>query len=138
MCPECGGKLGRHYKTCSMYKPQSICPICGKINGHLRDCPNIKICQECGGKGGNHLKTCSKYKFTINDKICEECGGKGGKHKAGCSKKKTTVCPECGGKQGKHKSSCSKAKKCPECGYMLQSHTHAKTCSHYINKTDNN
>ena len=89
------------------------------------------MCLECGGLDGNHLKTCSKYKFTISDKICEECGGKGGKHKAGCSKKRTTICPECGGKQGKHKSSCSKAKKCPECGYMLQSHTHAKTCSHY-------
>ena len=131
VCPECGGKLGRHYKTCSKYKPQSVCPICGRVNGHLKDCPNIKICTECGGLGGNHLKTCSKYKFTISDKICEECGGKGGKHKAGCSKKKTTICPECGGKGGKHKSSCSKAKKCPECGYMLQSNTHAKTCSHY-------
>lgn len=138
VCPECGGKLGRHYKTCSKYKPQSVCPICGRVNGHLKDCPNIKICTECGGLGGNHLKTCSKYKFTISDKICEECGGKGGKHKAGCSKKKTTICPECGGKSGKHKSSCSKAKKCPECGYMLQSNMHAKTCSHYINKSDNN
>lgn len=139
VCPECGGKLGRHYKTCSMYKPQSICPICGLANGHHKDnCPNIKVCLECGGLDGNHLKTCSKYKFTISDKICEECGGKGGKHKAGCSKKRTTICPECGGKQGKHKSSCSKAKKCPECGYMLQSNMHAKTCSHYINKADNN
>lgn len=132
VCPECGGKLGRHYKTCSMYKPQSICPICGLANGHHKDnCPNIKVCLECGGLDGNHLKTCSKYKFTISDKICEECGGKGGKHKAGCSKKRTTICPECGGKQGKHKSSCSKAKRCPECGYMLQSNMHAKTCSHY-------
>ena len=132
VCPECGGKLGRHYKTCSKYKPQSICPICGSLNGHHKDdCPNIKVCPECGSKSNIHKKWCSKYKFAISDKVCPECGGKGGKHKAGCSKKKTTVCPECGGKSGKHKSSCSKAKKCPECGYMLQSNTHAKTCSYY-------
>lgn len=137
VCPECGGKLGRHHKTCSKYKPQSVCPICGGINGHHKDdCPNIKVCPECGSKSNVHKRWCSKYKFTINDKICQECGGKGGKHKAGCSKRKIAICSECVGKQGKHKSSCSKAKRCPECRYMLQSHTHAKTCSHYINKAD--
>lgn len=52
ICPECGGKKGKHKNGCSKFKPV--------------------VCQECGGRSGRHLKSCSKYKPIV----CQECGGK--------------------------------------------------------------
>lgn len=154
ICPECGGLSYNHYKTCSMYKPRSICPICGSVNGHHKhDCPNLNLCPECGGMGrhkktcskynqptkcpecgssGQHKKTCSKYKPSRKPDPCPECGSIGSNHKKTCSKyNKPSVCEECGSCGSHHKKSCSKYKsgeKCPECGGTGR---HYKTCSIY-------
>lgn len=139
-CKECGGKNGKHRKECSKYipkKPSSIvCPDCGAKGGnHKKDCPHYiqrgKPCPECGNLT-SHKPTCSHYvKITFNHATCEECGAKDGKHKETCSHfNKKNKCPECGGLYGSHFKTCSKDKKCPECGYSLQSKRHAKGCSH--------
>lgn len=61
-----------------------------------------------------------------------ECKGINEKHRKSCSYRKPIICAEYGGKEGLHKDGCSKSKgKCPECGYSLMSHRHAKTCPHY-------
>lgn len=95
MCPECGGALFKHKKSCSQY----IEP---------------KKCDECGGIG-NHYKTCSKYNPPAE---CPECGGKWNHNKTSCSRyKKNTPCPICGS-YTTHKKSCKyySVKVCPECG----------------------
>lgn len=129
-CPECGGKGNRHKKTCSQYKFNFVCNECGSSGGkHKKTCSKYtqpSPCPECGTIKG-HLKTCSKYK---TQKACTECGGKDGKHYKTCSKYNAPKpCPECGGKFGKHKRFCSQAKRCPECGYLIQSARHAPDCS---------
>lgn len=143
ICPECGGRSGRHKTTCSKAK---FCEECGELSpNHKQYCNKYssKTCPECGGKRGHHKSDCSKAKkceicgspighhtpeCPIN-KRCPECGSLNGKHKKTCSH--ATVCPECGGMKGQHTKECSHSKVCPECGYSTQSRTHAKTCSHY-------
>lgn len=135
-CPECGGKMGRHFATCSQAEP---CPECGCVNGHKEDCSHNKIegCPHCGRKTGPHKKGCplapKKPQYT-----CPECGSHNkGAHKKTCSKYKEPKgkCEYCGTPAGgKHKKDCPNRppdKKCPECGYILSSNKHAPTCSHY-------
>ena len=158
ICSECGGKGGKHKKSCSRYRPK-ICSECGGKSGHHKDycskysiCPEcgskssrhkefcskakkIKVCSECQGKNGNHKKSCSQYKEPkFSNKICSECGGKGGKHKKACSmykeRKPSNPCPECGKLYG-HKKFCSQYKepvRCSECGKL---YGHKKCCSKY-------
>lgn len=137
-CPECGYsiKSNKHAKTCSKYKPlkeSEPCSECGGRYGqHFKSCSRYTsntLCPECGHSP--HIKTCSKYKMDKN--ICEECHSTCGNHKSWCSHYKMPVCEECGCAHGFHSDNCSKAKgKCPECGYSLQSNLHAPSCSHYI------
>lgn len=137
ICNECGGRMGRHKKSCSEYEKLEKCP-------------------ECGTAYGQHKRTCS---LNLNKRIiCEECGGLHGNHKSGCShRKEAKPCPECGVVRG-HKKTCSKAKheegctcgapiggfhskecalyKSPEevcefCGYKKRSNRHAKDCPLY-------
>lgn len=70
---------------------------------------SLKKCPECGLTHAHHTKECSHY---IEPRKCPECGSSHGKHKRSCSKYEDPG-------------------RCPECGYSLQSHRHAKTCSHY-------
>ena len=131
ICPECGGKKGKHKNGCSKFKPV-VCQECGGRSGrHLKSCSKYKpiVCQECGGKSNNHKPFCSKYKPRKKPEPCPECGVVKG-HKKSCSHYKVTTCPECGSSRG-HYSWCSHDKKCPECGYSLRSRTHAPNCSHY-------
>lgn len=135
-CPECGGKMGRHFATCSQAK---VCPECGCVNGHKENCSYNKIegCPYCGRKTGPHKKGCplasKKQQYT-----CPECGSHNkGIHKKTCSQYKEPKgkCEYCGTPPGgKHKKDCPNRppeEKCPECGYILSSNRHAPTCSHY-------
>ena len=131
ICPECGGLLFRHYKTCSEYKAPKACPKCGATKGHYKTCSEFKqtSCPECGGKGGHHYSTCSQYKPT--DKACPECGQKTN-HAKTCSHYKETICQECGAKNGRHFKTCSQYKApepCPECGGVFG---HKLGCSKYV------
>lgn len=135
-CPECGGKMGRHKKTCSKYAELEKCPECGlAYSQHKVTCSHYTgseiICPECGGRLGSHKKTCSMRK---QPKPCPECGAIVG-HKSGCSKSKSEPGCTCGTPIGGfHKKSCplyKEPEKCPECGKA--SGRHAKTCSHYKN-----
>ena len=65
VCDECGGKNGRHYKTCSQYKKPK----------------DSKICEECGCSHGKHLNTCSHSKGK-----CPHCGNslQSNHHKPDC------------------------------------------------------
>ena len=111
VCPECGGRKGRHYATCSEYKKLEKCP-------------------ECGSAYGQHKTTCSHY----NEIICSECGGKHGNHKKTCSQcKQQSACPECGVEGGSHKKTCSRAKKCQYCGTPMGGF-HKKDCPLYEDK----
>lgn len=136
VCPECGGKMGRHKKTCSKYAELDKCPECGlAYNQHKITCSHYTgseiICPECGGRLGRHKRTCSMRK---QPKPCPECGAIVG-HKSGCSKSKSEPGCTCGTPIGGfHKKSCplyKEPEKCPECGKA--SGHHAKTCSHYKN-----
>ena len=117
-CPECGGKWNHHKTSCSRYKKNTPCPICGSYTTHKKDCKyySVKVCPECGGKLGRHYKTCSMYK---PQSICPICGKING-HLRDCPNIK--ICPECGGKGGNHLKTCSKYKFtisdkiCEECG----------------------
>lgn len=131
ICPECGGKNGQHYMTCSK---ANVCKECGRANGfHKMNCSKFNdklLCSECGGLDGKHKSGCSKYK---EKSICEECGGKNGHHKKGCSLWiKPKICNECGGSISSHKKWCSQYNKkdnvCPECGAIQG---HKKNCSKY-------
>ena len=159
VCEECGGKMGRHKKSCSKYKELDICPECGlAYNQHKSDCSRHKEdwhCKECNGKNGMHKKTCSQYK---RPEPCKECGGirghkktcskfvqekgctcgspKGGFHKKGCLLYKETVCPECGGKSNNHKKYCSKYKENHKCEICGSSTVHYKGCPNSKHKTD--
>lgn len=137
ICSECGGKRGKHKKTCSQYKPpkpRKQCPECGVIGGsHRKGCSKYKvtnICPECGQHVRKHLPTCSKYK---GDTTCPECGGKDNKHKKTCSQYKSPeACPECGGRCGCHKKGCSQYVErfvCSECGH--HGGHHYEWCSKY-------
>lgn len=134
VCPECGGTLFRHFKTCSRFT-NNPCPECGSVTMHKKSCSkyNGKIkCEECGGEG-SHKKSCSKYHTTI----CFECNGLHGQHKSYCSHyKQKEACPECGSIGVNHKKSCSQYKEqenCPECGGI--DNKHRKTCSYYKSQT---
>lgn len=116
-CTECGGKNGKHKKTCSKYRDPGKCEYCGyslQSRTHAKDCPLYKEpnrCSECGGIKGHHKKTCSKYVVITNN-----------------------MCPICGGTKSYHKRWCPDYRdlgKCPECGYDLRSNMHSPTCSHY-------
>ena len=149
VCPECSGRNGRHYLSCSEYQKLDKCPECGSAYGiHKTSCSHYKeiICSECGGKHGNHKKICSKRK---QQPICLECGVEGGAHKKTCSHakkckycgtpnggfhkkdcplyKEPKICSECGGKDNKHKKGCSQYKEkepCKICGHIR----HLKGC----------
>lgn len=116
-CAECGGKNGKHKKTCLKYRDPGKCKYCGyslQSRTHAKDCPLYKEpnkCSECGGIKGHHKKTCSKYVVKVNN-----------------------MCPICGGTKSYHKKWCPDYRdlgKCSECGYDLRSNMHAPTCSHY-------
>jgi hypothetical protein len=66
-CPECGGSIGVHLKTCSHHRK----------------------CKECGAVGTdkqlNHLNGCSQQDQTAK---CKNCGKPRGQHKSG-----TLNCP---------------------------------------------
>ena len=157
ICPECGGKNGHHFKTCSQFSIQEPCPECGSYTTHKPWCSKSKekkICSECGAKHGRHRTWCSKYvspepcpicgklygHHDINcpnySGVCPECGATGHVHKKGCSHYKFTnsdkICDICGGKGGKHKSGCPRKKVviCEECG--ASGGRHKKTCSKYV------
>lgn len=131
VCPECGGRMNLHKKTCSKYKCPKPCEECGQLYGHhKKTCSHYSEtipCSECGCIN-SHKKSCSKYKEIPP---CSECGGKHNVHKKGCSKYKEVKCQECGGIKG-HFDFCSQSLgKCEHCGYSLQSHRHAKDCPLY-------
>lgn len=70
VCLECGGKNGRHYKTCSKYKRPK----------------ESKRCEECGCSHGKHLSSCSHSKG-----VCPHCGNslQSNHHKPDCPLCKT-------------------------------------------------
>ena len=128
-CPECGLTYGHHKKTCLHYTPPEACSECGALYGKHKDsCSHSKgKCQYCGYslRSNKHSKDCPLYK---EPSICSECGGKGGNHKRNCSK--AIKCPECGVSGGGHLSSCSKYKR-KVCSYCGSAYRHKKTCPLY-------
>lgn len=112
ICPECGGRSGKHRKGCSRYIQDG------------------SFCNECGGHNNMHYKSCSHYKvYKDGHKICPECGATRG-HKKTCSHYNVKPCDECGSIHG-HYSWCSHDKKCKYCGYSLRSRTHDPSCPLY-------
>lgn len=137
VCSKCGGKNGRHYKTCSEYEFLDKCPECGTAYGlHTKDCSHAKkqsICPECDGRQGNHKHFCS---FAKQQPTCSECGVVGGSHKKTCSKAKTEIGCTCGTpKGGFHRKYCPlysplSCKYC-DCESRHPSSKHAKDCPKY-------
>lgn len=137
VCSKCGGKQGRHYKTCSEYEFLDKCSECGTAYGlHTKDCSHAKkqsICPECDGRQGNHKHFCS---FAKQQPTCSECGVVGGSHKKTCSKAKTEIGCTCGtAKGGFHRKYCPlynplNCKYC-NCKSRHPSSKHDKDCPKY-------
>lgn len=96
-CEECGASLvSPHHKPgCSKYKPSKVCDECGGKNGrHYKTCSQYKKpkdskrCEECGCSHGKHLNICSHSKGK-----CPHCGNssQSNHHKPDCPLNKNNL-----------------------------------------------